>query len=48
MKRIIIFFFSVLLLVILVNSCYTTHKCPAYGYYSEAIEQAPNTPLTTN
>jgi len=38
MKRTIVILLCAAALVFLVASCYTAHKCPAYGHYSEVIK----------
>jgi len=39
MKRTIIILFIIAFLAIVATSCYTSHKCPAYGYNSEAVDE---------
>jgi len=36
-KKTLLFLFSLVTLLLLVTACYTTQKCPAYGYYSQVI-----------
>jgi len=36
-KKTILFLFCLVTLLFLVTACYTNHKCPAYGYYSQVI-----------
>jgi len=39
MKHIIIILFTIALLAMVNTSCYTTHKCPAYGYNTELVDE---------
>ncbi|MCL2246107.1 MAG: hypothetical protein FWC10_03230 [Lentimicrobiaceae bacterium] len=36
MKRIIMTLLCIVMLACIATSCYTAHKCPAYGYTPEA------------
>jgi len=39
MKRTIIILFTIAIITIVTTSCYTTHKCPAYGYNTEIVDE---------
>ncbi len=37
MKRIIVYFLSIIVFVIVFSSCSAYERCPAYGHYSQQV-----------